>query len=561
MKQAYPASAAQYLKQAQLGWQFLTNAIAKYGKAGSYQKITFYGDHYTHDDELAWAAAAMFVATGEAQFQAKLFAWFPNPSDSSTFRWGWWRMSECYGNAIRTYAFAARSGRLPQGALDAAYLANCESQVVAAGDDALDWSAKNAYATPFPIATKRVQGAGWYFSLDQASDMAVAYQISPKPAYVDALLGAMNYEGGTNPVNVTYLTGLGLKRQHEIVHQYATSDRRVLPQSGIPLGNIQASFDYLQKYGSELSNLSYPSDNAAAGPYPFYDRWSDTFNVTTEFISVNQARSILATSFLATQTASATAAWKSAPAQITVPSAVAQLDAPVTLTVSVPGLDLGNARVVWEARDQEPAFGATYTISPKNNGAQWVEVEIEWPDGRRSFASSTFLANSPVVTWMAGALPAGASPGAGGGDTWNFTATSTPTGAATLSHQSTIAAGLHEHYFVGAAATMEVAAGDTLYAWVYLDPVSPPKEIMIAWHDGKSWEHRAFWGADAVTYGTTGTASRHFAGELPATGQWVKLSVPAKTLGLEGAVLSGMDFTQYDGRATWNTTGKASAGN
>jgi hypothetical protein len=562
MKRHYPAAAAKYLQQAQLGWQFLANAIAKYGKAGAYQKVTFYSDHYTHDDELAWAACEMFLATGDTQYQQKLFAWFPNPSDSSTFRWGWWRMSECYGNAIRSYAFAARSGRLPQSALDAAYLANCESQVVAAGDDVLDWSAKNAYATPFPVATKRVRGAGWYFSLDQASDMVAAYQIDPKPAYIDALVGAMNYEGGTNPVNVTYLTGLGLKRQHEIVDQNSQSDRRVLPRTGIPLGNIQASFDYLQKYGAELSALSYPSDNASTGAYPFYDRWADTFNVTTEFIAVNQARGFLATSFLATKTASATPAWKSAPAQISVPSAVALLDAPVTLTVQVPGLDIGGARIVWEARDQEPSFGPTYTISPNNNGAQWVEVEIEWPDGRRSFGSNTFLANSPVVTWVAGALPVSANPGAGGGDSWTWTdSTNLPAGLTARSHQSSLTSGTHEHWFTASAATLDIAVGDTLYAWVYLDPLSPPKEIMLAWNDGTSWEHRAFWGADSVTYGTTGTTSRTNAGPLPAPGQWVKLSVSAKAVGLEGAVLSGMDFTVFDGRATWNATGKASAGN
>ena len=90
-------------------------------------------------------------------------------------------------------------------------------------------------------------------------------------------------------------------------------------------------------------------------------------------------------------------------------------------------------------------------------------------------------------------------------------------------------------------------------------PTNPPTEIMLAWNDGSSWEHRAFWGADSVTYGTTGTASRHYVGALPAAGQWVKLMVPASALGLEGAVLSGMDFTLFDGRATWNATGKASA--
>jgi hypothetical protein len=560
-KKHYPELAAKYLQQAKLGWQFLSAAIAKYGKAGAYQKVTFYSDHYTHDDELAWAACEMFLATGESQYHQKLREWFPNPADSATFRWGWWRMSECYGNAIRSYAFAARSGRLPVSSLDAGYLAACEGQVVAAGDDAVDWSSKNAYATPFPLATKAVRGAGWYFSLDQASDMAVAYQIQPKPAYVDALIGAMNYEGGTNPVNVTYLTGLGLKRQHETVNQYANSDRRVLPPTGIPLGNIQASFDYLQNYGRELSNMSFPRDDATTGAYPFYDRWSDTFNVTTEFISVNQARSMLATCFLATKTSSATGAWKSAAAKIAVPATVALLNAPVTLSVSVPGLDIGGARVVWEARDQEPAFGSTYTILPKNNGPQWVEVEIEWPDGRRAFGTTTFAANSPVVTWVDDALPAGSNPGSDGGDGWNWVNTGPSPKSGALTHTSNAGTGLHEHWFTGAAATLEITTGDTLFAWVYLDPVNPPKEVMLMWNDGSSWEHRAFWGADAITYGTTGTTGRYNAGALPATGGWVTRSVSAKAVGVENAVLTGMAFTLYDGHATWDAAGKASAGN
>jgi hypothetical protein len=46
-------------------------------------------------------------------------------------------------------------------------------------------------------------------------------------------------------------------------------------------------------------------------------------------------------------------------------------------------------------------------------------------------------------------------------------------------------------------------------------------------------------------------------GSLPATGQWVRLEVPASLLGLEGQTLSGMAFTLYDGRATWDHAGKA----
>ena len=553
-KAAYPALAAKYLGQARLGWDFLTKALAKYGKPGAYQKLTFYGDHWTHDDELAWAACELFVATGEAQYAQKLAEFFPNPAASTTFRWGWWRMSESWGNAIRSYAFAARTGRLPLSALNASYLAACEAQIVAAGDDVVTWSNKHAYASPFPTETKNVRGAGWYFSLDQASDAAVAYQISQKPAYLEALVGAMNYEAGTNPLNQTFLTGIGLKRQREIVSQYGVSDRRVLPPTGVPTGNIQSNFDYLQNYGLTLGQLSFPGDNLSSGAYPFYDRWSDTWNVTTEFITVNQARSMLSTALLAGRTASATKAWTAKAAQIVVPTTVVPVAAPLTLSVSVPGVDLTGARIVWEAREQEPAFGNTYTISPKSNGEQWVEVEITWTDGRRAFGSATFTADSPIVTWFDDALPTGAQ-ASGTGDTWNWTSVITPK-SGKLAHQSILASGLHEHWFTGATSTMTVGTGELLFAWVYLDPAAKPTEIMVSWLAADGWEHRAYWGADRITYGINGTASRKPIGSLPAAGQWVQLQVPASAVGLEGKTITGMSFSTFDGRATWDATGK-----
>jgi hypothetical protein len=559
-KQAYPAAASLYLQKAQLGWQFLMNAIATHGKDGSYQKVTFYGDHYMHDDELAWAACEMYLATGEAQYQQKLLEWFPDPSDPNTFMWGWWRMSESWGNAIRSYAFAARSGRLSASQLNGSFLAKCEAQITAAGDDALRWSQQSAYGSAFPEETKHVRSAGWYFSLDQASDMAVADLINPRPEYINALVGNMNYEGGCNPVNVTYVTGLGWKRPREIVHQYAQNDRRLLPQSGIPQGNVQASFDYLYYYGSELGKLSFPQDGATTSPYPFYDRWGDSFNVTTEFVSVNQSRSLMALALLASQTSAKSTAWTSASAQITVPTSVVPVNEPITLTLQASGLDLRGARIVWEARDQEPAYGSTYTISPKNNGAQWAEAEVQWPDGRRVFATGSFNANSPTVTWVDETLPAGAQPASEGGDGWNWIMASPTAFSGTKAHQSNLAAGQHGHWFDGATATLEISTGDTMFAYVYLDPASVPSEVMLMWNNG-DWEHRAYWGANNISYGSNGTASRRYMGALPAAGQWARLEVPANQVGLEGSLLKGMAFCAFDGRTTWDAAGKTSQTN
>src|ERR1051325_11823032 len=102
-----------------------------------------------------------------------------------------------------------------------------------------------------------------------------------------------------------------------------------------------------------------------------------------------------------------------------------------------------------------------------------------------------------------------------------------------LGWQTSIASGEHQMLFIGASATMNVSVGATLYANIYIDPANPPSEVMLQWNDG-SWEHRAYWGANNLTYGSDGTAGRKYMGPLPATGQWVKLQVPASAVGLDG---------------------------
>ncbi len=280
-KTQFPDASAAYMQKAQLGWSFLMSAIAAHGNAGAYQKLTHYGDTFIHNDELAWAAAAMYVATGNPTYQTQLFQWY-DPSDPTTVRWSWWRLFEGYGCAVRTYAFAASSGRLSASQLDSGYLAKCVTQIQESGDDQLNRSSESAYGTAFDLPSKRDQSAGWYFGLDRAFDMAVAYQLNPKPDYVTAILTNMNYEGGCNPMNVSYLTGIGYKRQREIVSQYAQNDTRALPPSGLPLGNVQSGFPYLGPYGSSLGKLTFPWDGATTSPQPFYDRWGDSYNTTTE---------------------------------------------------------------------------------------------------------------------------------------------------------------------------------------------------------------------------------------------------------------------------------------
>ena len=422
-KQAYPQAAAKYWSEALLGWQFLTNAIVRFGLGGAYQKIQHFDDDFTDSDELAWAACELFLASGDPQFQNKLFEWFPDPTDPSTFRWGWVRMGACYGNAIRDYACAVSSGRLSNTQIQQTYLAKCIQVITNCGNDVLGWSQDNAYGSSFPDLTKLYRGGGWYFSAEQAFDLAVAYQFNPSPLYLDALLRNMNYEGGCNPVNLCYLTGLGWKRLRNVVDQYSLNDRRILPKDGVPVGNIQAGFLPVWTYQSELTALVYPSDTASSGTYPYYDRWCDDWNVSTEGSTTDTARSFAATAWLAARTSLASQAWNFTNASIITPANLSLPGLPVMLTLNVADPDLGDARITWEANGQEPAFGGpSYSFVPGTQaGPYWIEAEVQWPDGRRAFATNS-------ITVSPNAPPELINPQSGPSGGFSFTLAGTPLG-------------------------------------------------------------------------------------------------------------------------------------
>src|SRR5205823_4574860 len=74
-----------------------------------------------------------------------------------TNRWGWWRMFAGYGDAVRDYAFLARSGRLQRlnnlgihptiDGSPGSYLSECNNEIVAAATDVQTRSEQNAYGT------------------------------------------------------------------------------------------------------------------------------------------------------------------------------------------------------------------------------------------------------------------------------------------------------------------------------------------------------------------------------------------------------------------------------
>lgn len=195
-----------------------------------------------------------------------------------------------------------------------------------------------------------------------------------------------------------------------------------------------------------------------------------------------------------------------------------------------------------------PSQGAFLACCPRDTGAR-VEDERLGPTG----ANAAVKTNQ--VVWVDDALPNGAIAGADGGDGWGWITNNPAPFSGRCAHQSAILPGLHEHYFAWAAEPLKPGSNAELFAYVYLDPAQPPSEIMLQWFEDSSWEHRAYWGADRIHYGTAGTPGRKYMGPLPPVGQWVLLQIPAGQVGLAGTTVNGMAFTQFDGRAIWDHCG------
>ena len=102
-----------------------------------------------------------------------------------------------------------------------------------------------------------------------------------------------------------------------------------------------------------------------------------------------------------------------------------------------------------------------------------------------------------------------------------------------------------------------ISEGDAFYLWVHLDPAKATRAVMLQANVKGNWSHRAYWGEDLIPYGKGSAATAyHRVGDLPKTGEWVRLTVPAAAIGLApGAVIGQLACTQHGGLVYWDNVG------
>ncbi|HEX8408778.1 MAG TPA: discoidin domain-containing protein [Thermoanaerobaculia bacterium] len=211
-------------------------------------------------------------------------------------------------------------------------------------------------------------------------------------------------------------------------------------------------------------------------------------------------------------------------------------------------------------RIEVPAKSLGITASTSITGFSVRAADGEaWIDsvGRSTCA----IPNAPAPEFQAGEqvwfddeLPAGAVVGAttSAVTPWQWSTDQVASGS--RSHVQTVRSGTHEHYFTGATEPLVTGNGDVLFAYVFLDPCNPPRQLMLEWYDG-TWEHKAYWGDNLVPTNLIGP-TRTRMGPMPETGKWVRLEVPVGAVNLKNNSVNGMAFAVYDGQAWFDRPGK-----
>ena len=103
-----------------------------------------------------------------------------------------------------------------------------------------------------------------------------------------------------------------------------------------------------------------------------------------------------------------------------------------------------------------------------------------------------------------------------------------------------------------------IRAGDVFITHVLVDPMRVPSQILIEMNDGNTWEHRAYWGVNKLNKSGHDAAPANLRlGDVPRPGEWVRLEIPAKAIGLDGRTIRELAFCTFGGGVRWDWLGIA----
>jgi endoglucanase len=185
-----------------------------------------YGDA-TLFDERIWASAELFRTTGKSEYNdyfLKNLAHYPQALDAASAQdWG-----NVWNMAVYTYALSNR----PEA--DQKAVAKIKADAVTAADGIVARSQTDGYRTP--MAAKDYIWGSNAVDGNYAMMLLIANRFTPKAAYVNSALDALDYLLGRNTFNESFVTWLGYKWPMHPHHRTSAADGVEQPWPGMVVG-------------------------------------------------------------------------------------------------------------------------------------------------------------------------------------------------------------------------------------------------------------------------------------------------------------------------------------
>jgi endoglucanase len=183
-------------------------------------------------DEFYWAAAELFITTGDVAYRADLLA-SPHESDDifAPSGFGWQSVG-----ALGRLDLATVPNLLP-----VAELAKVRTSVVAGADKYLGILGAQAWGLPLP-ADSYVWGSNSNI-LNNLQVIATAFDLTGSSKYRDGVLRGMDYLFGRNALNHSYVTGYGTvssQNQHTRIYAHELDPNLPNPPAGSLSGGANA---------------------------------------------------------------------------------------------------------------------------------------------------------------------------------------------------------------------------------------------------------------------------------------------------------------------------------
>ncbi|HEY7884178.1 MAG TPA: glycoside hydrolase family 9 protein, partial [Cellvibrionaceae bacterium] len=254
-QEAFPGKSAEMLAAAEAAWQWaLANPNVRYQQPDDVHTGA-YGDS-NFADEFAWAAAELYITTGNDSYYQALDA--PNT-----------------GNAVpawpQSLGLAWMSLAYHKDALtEAADTDLIEQRVIDLADNILTAGNNSAYRVSM-TSSDFVWGSNGG-AMNRAMMLLQAYRLTDNDAYLNAAQDLLDYVLGRNPTDYSYVTGFGERPPMEIHHRQSAADDVHDPVPGFLAGG---------PHSGQQDDCDYPSNLPAKS---YVDHWC---SYSTNEVTIN----------------------------------------------------------------------------------------------------------------------------------------------------------------------------------------------------------------------------------------------------------------------------------